>query len=185
MPEKKKKQRSDNEFRYAKIREAASLYHAGNTPEQIGKIMDITRNTVYRWKKNTVWEKEIERLEALARGKRNEAFEEQWQEIQGAHDELRKLALNSVESLAVVQEKIAKGLKEAQEFHIQIRSLSDLQKLTTMLSDISKTAAQTFEMLYAASELQQFMADHSTSSVDIEFEEYSKDEINEIRDLNN
>ena len=165
------------------IRLAAARHYAGASFRVIGDELGLSAATIHRWStKEKTWGDEWQRLESEARAQRKRVFLSQSELVETTGKRLGEFCLSSLESALQSQQAIAESLKDIQ-LPGTINSLEELSVAIRCMKDLASLVNTTWENFQVATDLEEFF-EHNQSPPEIEFSEYSPEEILEIQEQN-
>lgn len=171
------------EQRTERIKLAASMYHQGQSFRAIGDELKLSAATICRWaKEEPAWKQQWEALESKAREQREQIFLSQSELVEATSKRLGEFCLENLESAIKTQKAIAKALENI-SLPEKITDFEQLAIAAKVLKDLSAMVSQTWVNFELAAELEEFFQ-HNSQSPQIDFQEYSESELEEIRQQN-
>lgn len=166
-----------------RVRAAAGLYFSGMSLRDVAEQLDVSASTVHHWRKeNRIWADEWERLTAESKAVREKIFLSQSELVQQSSEHLGAFSLANLQAALDIQKSVQESLKGIKLPKI-IETLDDLAALTKILRDITALAQSAWEGIEYSCQLEDFFKENTTAP-EIEFSEFSPEEIEQIRQQN-
>lgn len=165
------------------IKLACCRHYEGGSFRDIAKELNVACSSVHRWsREEDAWAEQWQELEAQAKEKREQVIINQAELVKSSSEKLGKFCLDNLDNAIKTQQAISEALANI-SLPKKLTTLDELATATKTLKDLSAMVSQTWVNLELAAELEEFF-EHNQSPPEIEFSEYSPEEILEIRENN-
>lgn len=165
------------------IRTAATAYYGGATLGRISKEMKIAVSTLSQWKNSSpVWAEAWDELEARARTARESLVEQQAEIFEDTAATLGRYSLDNLKGAVEIQKR-ALATIEGIQFPKHPKTMEDILALIRALSELTRMVDISWSNFALAMDLEAYLRQNQ-APIEIEFEEYTPEEIEEIRRQN-
>lgn len=169
--------------RKERIKVACGLYFGGKSFREVASSLEVSPSTIYHWTKTPEWRQEWAELEKKSSAVREKIYQSHEHLIEETSGALGEFCLEGLQKALAAQKAIRLDIENV-ELPPKITTLEELGLAIKALRDLNSLVDLTWQNFIVAVDLQEYLKEHQAPP-EIDFQEYSDQEIEAIKRENN